>query len=136
MSSEQSPRLDSRRYTYKKPSSINILLNKTILGSSADNIVSHFAVNYHKEAGQLGIDLDELYSALLADGEINPPEWNIHGRQVNVYKYVYLYRLPRPQESTSLSAFRRSGYVPFAVLDVSSTGRQTREGSRTLEVNF
>ena len=26
------------------------------------------------------------------------------------------------------------GFVPFAVLDVSSTGRQTREGSRTLEV--
>ena len=29
---------------------------------------------------------------------------------------------------------RQHGYVPFAVLDVSSTGRQTREGSRTLEV--
>lgn len=29
---------------------------------------------------------------------------------------------------------RQYGYVPFAVLDVSSTGRQTREGSRTLEV--
>jgi len=29
---------------------------------------------------------------------------------------------------------RQFGYVPFAVLDVSSTGRQTREGSRTLEV--
>ena len=26
------------------------------------------------------------------------------------------------------------GYVPFAVLDPSSTGRQTREGSRTIEV--
>jgi len=30
---------------------------------------------------------------------------------------------------------RQFGYVPFAVLDVSSTGRQTREGSRTLEVS-
>ncbi|GLB37025.1 putative glycoside hydrolase family 92 protein [Lyophyllum shimeji] len=85
-------------------------------GSSADNIVSHFAVNYHNEAGRLGINLDELYSALLADGELNPPEWNIEGRQVNVYKQF--------------------GYVPFAVLDVSSTGRQTREGSRTLEYAF
>jgi len=52
----------------------------------------------------------------LADGELNPPEWNIEGRQVNVYKQY--------------------GYVPFAVLDVSSTGRQTREGSRTLEYAF
>lgn len=85
-------------------------------GSSADNIVSHFAVNYHNEAERLGINLNDLYSALLADGELNPPEWNIQGRQVNVYKQF--------------------GYVPFAVLDVSSTGRQTREGSRTLEYAF
>ncbi|EDR11581.1 glycoside hydrolase family 92 protein, partial [Laccaria bicolor S238N-H82] len=85
-------------------------------GSSADNIVSHFAVNYHNEAKKLGIDLDELYAALVTDGEVNPPEWNIEGRQVNVYEQY--------------------GYVPFAVLDVSSTGRQTREGSRTLEYAF
>lgn len=57
-----------------------------ILGSSADNIVSHFAVNYHNEAARLGINLNDLYGALLADGELNPPEWNIQGRQVNVYK--------------------------------------------------
>lgn len=85
-------------------------------GSSADNIVSHFAVYYHNEAARLGIDLNELYSALVTDGEVNPPEWNTQGRQVNVYK--------------------QHGYVPFAVLDVSSTGRQTREGSRTLEYAF
>lgn len=85
-------------------------------GSSADNIVSHFAMYYHNEAADLGVDLDELYAALLADGDLNPPEWNIDGRQVNVYK--------------------KYGYVPFAVLDVSSTGRQTREGSRTLEYAF
>ena len=48
------------------------------------------------------------------DGELNPPEWNTQGREVNVYKEY--------------------GYVPFDVLDASSTGRQTRESSRTLEV--
>ncbi|PFH46186.1 glycoside hydrolase family 92 protein [Amanita thiersii Skay4041] len=85
-------------------------------GSSADNIVSHFAVSYHNEASQLGVNLEELYAALVTDGEVNPPEWNIEGRQINVYKTF--------------------GYVPFAVLDVSSTGRQTREGSRTLEYAF
>ncbi|KAF9264108.1 glycoside hydrolase family 92 protein [Marasmius fiardii PR-910] len=85
-------------------------------GSSGDNIVSHFAIYYHNEAQRLGIDLNELYSALLADGDTNPPEWNTLGRQVNVYKQF--------------------GYVPFAVLDTSSTGRQTREGSRTLEYAF
>ena len=62
------------------------LLLIILIGSSGDIIVSHFAVNYHNEAQRLGIDLNELYSALLTDGEVNPPEWNIEGRQVNVYK--------------------------------------------------
>ena len=57
-------------------------------GSSADTIVSHFAVYYHNEASRLGIDLKELYSALVTDGEVNPPEWNTQSRQVNVYKSV------------------------------------------------
>ncbi|KAK7052309.1 glycoside hydrolase family 92 protein [Favolaschia claudopus] len=85
-------------------------------GSSADVIVGHFATHYHNEAAALGIDLQELYSAAWTDAEVNPPEWNIQGRQSNVYNQY--------------------GYVPFAVLDVSSTGRQTREGSRTLEYAF
>lgn len=43
-------------------------------------------MNYHNEATRLGVDLNELYEALQTDAEVNPPEWNIHGRQVNVYK--------------------------------------------------
>ncbi|KAL1738916.1 glycoside hydrolase family 92 protein, partial [Schizophyllum fasciatum] len=85
-------------------------------GSSADNILSHFAVHYHNEASALGIDLDELYSSILTDGEVNPPEWNIYGRQSNVYKQYQ--------------------FVPYNVLDTSSVGRQTREASRTLEYAF
>ncbi|KAL1728271.1 glycoside hydrolase family 92 protein [Schizophyllum commune] len=85
-------------------------------GSSADNILSHFAVHYHNEAAALGIDLEELYAAVLTDGEENPPEWNIYGRQINIYKQY--------------------SYVPAGVLDTSSVGRQTREGSRTLEYAF
>ncbi|KAI5120307.1 hypothetical protein M0805_005811 [Coniferiporia weirii] len=85
-------------------------------GSDGDNIVSHFAVTYHNEACALGVDLNDLYSALKTDAELNPPEWNIHGRQVNVYKEY--------------------GYVPYAVFDPTSTGLQTREGSRTLEYAF
>ena len=56
--------------------------------------MGHFAVNYHNEAAALGIDLNELYAAQVADGEVNPPEWNVQGRQVNVYKYasVVLFR--------------------------------------------
>ena len=58
----------------------------SLAGSDGDNIVSHFAITYHNEASQLGVDINELYSALKTDAELNPPEWNIHGRQVNVYK--------------------------------------------------
>lgn len=56
------------------------------LGSSADVIIGHFAMTYHEEAEKLGINLEQLYAAMIADAEINPPEWNIQGRQVNVYK--------------------------------------------------
>ncbi|KAI0305662.1 glycoside hydrolase family 92 protein [Multifurca ochricompacta] len=84
--------------------------------SSGDVIVGHFAVNYHNEAEALGIDLEELYAAQVADAEINPPEWNIQGRQSNVYNHY--------------------GYIPYDALDTSSTGRTTREGSRTLEYAF
>ncbi|KIJ39475.1 glycoside hydrolase family 92 protein [Sphaerobolus stellatus SS14] len=85
-------------------------------GSNGVNILADFAVKYHNEAAALGVDLDELYEALITDGQVNPPEWNIQGRQINVYKEF--------------------GFVPFAVLDTMSTGRQTREGSRTLEYAF
>ncbi|TCD68040.1 hypothetical protein EIP91_011584 [Steccherinum ochraceum] len=84
-------------------------------GSSADNIVGHFAMNYHNEAAELGIDINDLYAAMLADGELNPSEWDIQGREVDVYKQY--------------------GFVPFSVLDA-TVGQQTREGSRTMEYAF
>lgn len=85
-------------------------------GSNGVPILADFAVKYHNEAQALGVNVDELYTAIASDGQVNPPEWNTHGRQINVYKQF--------------------GYVPFGVLDTSSTGRQTREGSRTLEYAF
>ncbi|TFK19310.1 glycosyl hydrolase [Coprinopsis marcescibilis] len=105
-----------RKHGWMPECRANNLQGWTQGGTSADNIVGHFAVHYYNEAQRLGIDLQELYQAMVTDAEVNPPEWNIQGRQVNVYKQY--------------------GYVPFAVLDTSSTGRQTREGSRTLEYAF
>ena len=131
MSCKQSSGLDARRFVLCSCSCWGYELISLCPGSSGDNIVSHFAVYYHNEASRLGIDLNELYSALVTDGEVNPPEWNIQGRQVNVYKWVVFLTFPPPDGKWYL---RQYGYVPFAVLDVSSTGRQTREGSRTLEV--
>ncbi|KAI0298528.1 glycoside hydrolase family 92 protein [Russula brevipes] len=85
-------------------------------GSSADVIVGHFAIHYHNEATMLRINLEELYAAQLRDAEVTPPEWDIEGRQAAVYNHY--------------------GYVPYGALDTSSTGRRTREASRTLEYAF
>ena len=63
--------------------------NCSLIGSSADVIVGHFAINYHDQAQALGIDLEDLYSAMLADGDINPVEWDVQGRQANLYKYTH-----------------------------------------------
>ena len=62
------------------------LLMTLIIGSSGDTIVSHFAVNYRNEAQRLGINLNELYSALVTDAEVDPPDWKVEGRQANAYK--------------------------------------------------
>ena len=85
MSRQQPAWLDTRRFC-QNAFVYSVSCSLPLTGSSGDIIVSHFAVNYHNEAQRLGIDLDELYSALLTDGEVNPPEWNTQGRQVNVYK--------------------------------------------------
>ena len=66
--------------------SYQILFRRDSVGSSGDVIVGHFAINYHNEAHALGIDLAELYAAQVADAEVNPLEWDIQGRQSNVYK--------------------------------------------------
>ena len=63
-----------------------LLIQNGFVGSSGDVIVGHFAINYHNEANALGINTAELYAAQLADAELNPPEWNIQGRQSDVYK--------------------------------------------------
>jgi len=43
------------------------------------NILADFAVKYHNEAQALGVNINELYSALVTDAQVNPPEWNIEG---------------------------------------------------------
>ena len=49
-------------------------------------------MTYHDQAAELGISLDDLYSALLADAQNTPPNWDIEGREARVYKYVVVSR--------------------------------------------
>ena len=46
-------------------------------GSDATNILADFAVKYHAEAADLGVNITELYEALRSDGEDTPPEVGI-----------------------------------------------------------
>jgi hypothetical protein len=48
-------------------------------GSNGVPILADFAVKYHNEAQALGVDVNELYTALVSDGQVNPPEWNTQG---------------------------------------------------------
>ncbi|CEH15790.1 MYOSIN-BINDING PROTEIN-RELATED [Ceraceosorus bombacis] len=82
-------------------------------GSDGTLVSADFLVKYAKHAKDLGVNVEDMYAALHNDAYSTPAEWNSGGRQINVYTQY--------------------GYIPFAVFDAVSTGRQTRECSRTLE---
>jgi hypothetical protein len=46
------------------------------------NIVARFS----DHASKLGVSAQDLYTALLADAEDQPPNWNLQGRQADVWK--------------------------------------------------
>ncbi|KAJ3533543.1 hypothetical protein NMY22_g7290 [Coprinellus aureogranulatus] len=55
-------------------------------GSNADPVLGEFFVKYNKQARALGVSAQDLYTALLADAEKQPPNWNLQGRQADVWK--------------------------------------------------
>lgn len=58
-------------------------------------------------------NIEDAFQAVYKDAYVTPADWNNYGRQISVYAQY--------------------GYIPFGVFDTYSTGRQTREASRTLE---
>ena len=52
----------------------------------ADPVLGEFFVKYGKQAKSLGVSPEDLYTALLADAEKLPPNWNLQGRQIDVWK--------------------------------------------------
>ncbi|KAF9259619.1 glycoside hydrolase family 92 protein [Marasmius fiardii PR-910] len=83
-------------------------------GSNADPILGEFWVKYHEQATELGVSGDDLYNALLADAEIQAPNWDLQGRQANPWKTF--------------------NYIPHDNIDYDGTN--TRQVSRTLEYAF
>jgi hypothetical protein len=43
---------------------------------------------FHEQAAALNVSPDDLYNALLADAEVEPPNWNLQGRQAGVWKQL------------------------------------------------
>ncbi|KAF5320469.1 hypothetical protein D9611_010776 [Ephemerocybe angulata] len=55
-------------------------------GSNADPVLGEFFIKFASHAESLGVSPEDLYTALLADAEEEPPNWNVQGRQVGVWK--------------------------------------------------
>ncbi|KAI0767769.1 glycoside hydrolase family 92 protein [Fomes fomentarius] len=83
-------------------------------GSDADPILGEFFVKYAEHSKALNVDPAALYAALLADAEVQPPDFNLQGRQVNVWK--------------------RLGYIPQDIIEPG--GAHTKQVSRALEYAF
>ncbi|KAF8652642.1 hypothetical protein AX16_004274 [Volvariella volvacea WC 439] len=83
-------------------------------GSNGDPIVSEYFVKYHQLAASMHVSADDLYAALLADAENQPPNWDVQGRQATMWK--------------------RLGYIPHDMF--SAGGANTKQVSRTLEHAF
>ncbi|KAL0946279.1 hypothetical protein HGRIS_012530 [Hohenbuehelia grisea] len=83
-------------------------------GSNADPILGEFFVKFHQHAAALNVSADDLYTALLADAEIQPPNWNVQGRQADIWKQL--------------------NYIPHDMFDAG--GANTKQVSRTLEHSF
>ncbi|KAI9068178.1 glycoside hydrolase family 92 protein [Trametes sanguinea] len=83
-------------------------------GSDGDPILGEFFVKFAEQAASLDVSADALYQALLADAEDQPPDWNLQGRQVNVWKQY--------------------GYIPQDLIEPG--GANTKQVSRALEYAF
>ena len=43
---------------------------------------------FSEQAASLNVSADALYAALIADAEDQPPNWDLQGRQANIWKLI------------------------------------------------
>ena len=84
---------------------------------------------FNKQAAALNVSATDLYAALLADAEIQSPNWNLQGRQADIWKALGTYLF-----CIKLLPFLMivTGYIPQDMFDAG--GANTKQVSRTLEV--
>ncbi|CEL59327.1 putative glycosidase Rv0584 OS=Mycobacterium tuberculosis GN=Rv0584 PE=3 SV=1 [Rhizoctonia solani AG-1 IB] len=83
-------------------------------GSNADPILAEYYVKWGSRSSELGVSNDDLYSALVTNAEKQPDNWNLQGRQTEVWKQY--------------------GYVPADIWEPS--GANTKQASRSVEYAF
>ena len=86
---------------------------------------------FQQQAEALSVPSDALYNALLADAELQPPNWDLQGRQANMWKSQG--RLVFKSTDNSCAYALRAGYIPQDVWERSGTN--SKQVSRTLEVS-
>lgn len=85
---------------------------------------------FHEHVDFLNVSATDLYNALLADAELQPPNWDLQGRQANIWKLLGTNRhlgISAPLDKTIYA-----GYIPSDIFETSGTN--TKQVSRTLEV--
>ena len=86
---------------------------------------------FQQQADALSVPSDALYNALLADAELQPPNWDLQGRQANMWKSQG--RLFCQSTDNSCTYALHTGYIPQDVWERSGTN--SKQVSRTLEVS-
>lgn len=84
---------------------------------------------FHEHVDYLNVSASDLYNALLADAELQPPNWDLQGRQANIWK---LLGTNRHLAVSILNITFYKGYIPSDIFETSGTN--TKQVSRTLEV--
>ncbi|KLO11779.1 glycoside hydrolase family 92 protein [Schizopora paradoxa] len=83
-------------------------------GSNGDPILAELYIKYKDHLREFNISADELYHALVQDAEVDSPDFDIVGRQANIWK--------------------KYGFIPVGLHSIH--GLDSRQVSRTLEYAF
>ena len=99
-------------------------------------VINSSVSRFNKQAAALNVSAIDLYNALLADAEIQSSNWNLQGRQADLWKqfggyFIWQYFFLSPS-FFFFGAYSFAGYTPQDMFDAG--GANTKQVSRTLEV--
>ncbi|KAJ6613163.1 glycoside hydrolase family 92 protein [Mycena sp. CBHHK59/15] len=98
-------------------------------GSHGDPILAEFFVKFSDHASKLGISANDLYTALLADAEDQPPNWNLQGRQADVWKEKDT-TYPGGANTKQVSRALEYAFDDFAISQVAKVLRKSADAKK------